>query len=183
MTNLPAKTVSAVISSEKRLEFIINKLTENVVGRHEISIQGSPTEIAEKYGTPYLDPEIIQQSKNPPKTDSFLRDDFGWVLGLSFAIPLFICVVIAIFIIGDIRSTSDNILYGVLGVLVGAIIGTLFATYVKKHQENHLRSQEKKGGFVLWITVTPDTSETTDEKINKIIAILKKYRALHIKIN
>ncbi|CEK11717.1 hypothetical protein [Legionella hackeliae] len=81
MTNLPNQTISAIVSSESVLEEIITKLTEKTVARHDINVQGSPTKIAEKYGKSYVDPDIIKESRNPPKKEHFLEDDFGWVVG------------------------------------------------------------------------------------------------------
>ncbi|MDI9818672.1 MULTISPECIES: hypothetical protein [unclassified Legionella] len=176
MASTPTKTVSAIVGSEKRLEFVINKLTEKTVARHDISIQGSPEKMSSKFGSPYVSPDTIQESKVPPKKEHFLRDDFGWVLGFSFSIPVFICVVIAIFIIGDVRSPHDNLVYGILGAIVGAIIGGILANYMRKHQLKKVTEQEKKGGYVLWVTVSSE--EQTQEAVN----ILKQCHAREIKV-
>ncbi|KTD22020.1 Uncharacterised protein [Legionella lansingensis] len=176
MASLPTKTISAIVSSEGVLELIINKLTEKTVARHDISVQGSPAAVASEYGEAYVGPEEIQKSSHPPKRESFLRDDFGWVIGFSFAIPVFICVVIGVFLIGDVRSPSDNLFYGLLGAIIGAISGALLAKFVRNHQIEQIRKQERKGGFVLWITVT------TDEQMDEAIKILEGYHARQIQV-
>jgi hypothetical protein len=177
MANVPTRTLSAIVSSEGVLELIINKLTETTVARHDISVQGSPAKIEHEYGKPYVGPETLQENPAAPKTEHFLRDDFGWVVGFSYGIPVFICVVIGIFIIGDVRSPSENLFYGVLGAIVGAIAGTFLSRWIRNRQTEQIRKQERAGGFVLWITVT------TDEQINEAVNILKGYHAREIKID
>ncbi|WED42448.1 hypothetical protein [Legionella cardiaca] len=177
MADLPQKYISAIVSSESVLEVIITKLTEKTVARHAISVQGSPGEIQEKYGSPYVKPDKIQESKHPPKKESFLQDDLGWIVAFSFSIPVFICVVIGVFLIGDVRSPSDNLFYGILGAIIGAIAGTLLAKFVSNRQTEQNRRQERKGGFVLWVTVT------SDEQMNEVITILEAYHAREIKVN
>lgn len=177
MANLPNKTISAIISSETVLERVIAKLTEKTVARHDISVQGSPEKIAEKYGKPFVKPDEIQESVNPPKKEHFLRDDFGWVIGFSFAIPVFIFVTIGVFLIGDVRSPSDNLFYGVLGAVIGAIAGALLAKFISKRQNKQIRRQERKGGFVLWITVT------SEKQVKEALSILKGYHAREITVS
>ncbi|MBA4697151.1 MAG: hypothetical protein H2069_07180 [Legionella sp.] len=163
--------VSAIVSNEARLERIIHRLLLKTVDRHAISIQGSPTQIAEKYGTPYVEPSVIQQSNNPPKQEFFLEDDYGWALGFSFAIPFFLCIVVAVFLLGDVQSIKDNLIYGSLGAVVGLFAGWAVATLVKHHQKRWIQAQESRGGFVLWVTVT------SDEQAMKVVRILKRFRA------
>ncbi|ASQ45091.1 AtpZ/AtpI family protein [Legionella clemsonensis] len=177
MVNAPNKTISAIISSESVLERVIAKLTEKTVARHDISVQGPPEKMAEKYGQPYVKPDKIQESARPPKKEHFLRDDFGWVVGFSFAIPVFICVTIGVFLIGDVRSPSDNLFYGVLGAVIGAVAGAFLAKYISKRQLKQIRRQERKGGFVLWITVT------SDKQIKEALSILEGYHAREITVS
>ena len=98
--------ISAIISNEKELEDVITQLIAESVARSDISVQGTPEQINEKYKVYFISPEIIQESRHPPVKDPFLNDDFGWVVSFSFAIPLFICLIIAIFIIGDVLSNT-----------------------------------------------------------------------------
>ncbi|KTD17523.1 hypothetical protein [Legionella jordanis] len=177
MASVVTRTVSAIFSSESVLEVVINKLTETTVARHDISIQGPPEKMEQTFGKPYVRPDAIQKSANPPKKEHFLRDDFGWVVGFSFGIPVFICVVVAVFLIGDVRSPSDNIFYGVLGGIVGAIVGAFLAKFIKKHQIEQVRKQERAGGFVIWVTVS------TDEQINEVVNILNACHAREIKVS
>lgn len=176
MDNSTGYKISAIISNEHELELIISDLIAQTVGRHDISVQGTPTQLADKYGVPYIAPEVIQDSSNPPQKESFMQDDFAWVLGFSFSIPLVICIIIGIFLIGDIRSTADNIIYGILGAIIGSFIGYVIANAVKNHHERAINLQEKRGGFVLWVTYK------TQDQEHEIIAILHKHNALEIKV-
>lgn len=174
MNSITSDKISAIISNEEELEDIINQLIAESVARSDISIQGSPGQLKEKFGTGFIKPEVIQHSRNPPITDPFLDDDFGWVLGFSFAIPLFVCLIIAIFIIGDIRSSYDNWLYGILGTIVGTAIGLFCVNKVKKNHDKKILNQEKKGGYVLWVTTHSKAQH------QQVLKILKKHHSGHI---
>ena len=176
MDNLIKRQISAIVRNEKDLETIINELMEETVSRHDISIQGSPHDVAAEYGTSYLNPLILQKSNHSPKKEPFLHDDFGWVLGFAFSTPFFIGIIIGIFIIGDLRNTYDVLFYGGWGALIGALIGLILSLIIKAHHNHIISKQEQKGGFALWITVT------TDDQLNKVKQILKKYHASHIAI-
>lgn len=174
MDSTPARKISAIVSSERRMERIIYKLTQKTVARHDISVQGNPSSIADEFGAHAITPEAIQQSGHPPKKEPFLMDDFGWVLGFSFSIPFFIGLIIGIFIVGDVRSLTDNFFYGTVGGIIGGLIGLALATVIKNHHFNARRAQETKGGYVLWVAVQ------SDEQMNETLAILKQYGANHI---
>lgn len=176
MEKLNQKKISAIVHHEDILETIVYELMEEAVARHEISIQGSPHHLAHQFGSAYLNPAILQHSSSSPKKEPFLRDDFGWLLGFSIAIPLFIGIVIGAFVVGQLHSLFHIILYGSIGALFGIAIGLCLFMLIIKHHRNFIRRQEKKGGFVLWIHVD------TDEKINIVMDILKKYNVLEISI-
>lgn len=144
--------ISAIISDERQLEFVTNELLANAVARQNISVQGSPTKVAEKYGVPYVAPEVIQAGQNPPETDPYLQDDFGWIIGFSYGIPIFILVAVGVFLIGDIHSPSENIFFAFIGIILGVIIGGFIAKNIKNNRKNFIEKQEKKGGFVLWVS-------------------------------
>lgn len=167
-------TVSAVISNEKALEDLVNELIEVAVDRHQISIQGSPEKLAKAYGQPYVDPDIIQHSRNAPRQEPFLMDDFGWILAYAFTIPMIIGVVVGIFLVGDLFSIADNFLFGAAGGAVGAVFGFLLYKIIKAHREREHDKQEKKGGFVIWVQVE------SEAQIQEIENILKKYHAVNI---
>lgn len=170
------RKISAIVKNNNRLEFIINKLTEKTVARHDISVQDTVEDLKHNSGYMAKPPEDSQNEINPEKKEAFMQDDFGWVLGFSFSLPLFICLIVSIFIIGDVRSINDNILYGVLGTIVGIILGAITAKLVATYQGLKIKKQEKKGGFALWITA--HSLEQSDE----IVALLKQYNASNIKV-
>lgn len=176
MNNAYECKISAIIDNEEELENVINQLVAEVVARSDISVQGSPDQVEKKYGRSYVTPETIQGSYIPPKKEHFLRDDFGWVIGFSFALPLVICLIVAIFIIGDVRSLSDNLFYGCAGALVGGVIGGLCAKMIQRQQKKQTIKQENKGGFVLWV-ITHDEQHT-----EKVVNILNDHHAQDIKV-
>lgn len=160
----------------KKLETIFDKLTQTAVARHDISVQGSPEELAEKCGIQDINAEEVQKCVNAPTRELFLSDDWGWILGFSFALPLVVCLILAIFVIGDIQSTHDNYLYGALGAVVGIILGGSLATLVKRFHDKKIRELEIKGGYVLWVTVN------IEDDLKKVIKILKTCKASSIRI-
>lgn len=178
MDNKPSNIISAIVHNEAILEQIIDQLESGVVARHQISIQGSPSELVKRFDAEFIDPEIIQNSDNPPKKEPFLVDDFGWVIGFSLAIPVFICSIIGFLIFGNPQSEYSYYLSSAIGVLIGAgigaLIGTTFVKLVKKQRNMKIRKQEEKGGFVLWV------SASSDEQKAQIISILEQYSADHI---
>lgn len=174
MENVTTEKISAIIRNEEELEIAITQLIAESVARSDISIQGTPEQIKDKYGVCFIDPAVIQKTKEPPVQDPYLNDDFGWVVGFSFAVPLFICLIIAIFLIGDIRSSSDNKFYGVLGAIIGSALGLLLARKVQKKHQDRIIQQEKKGGFVLWVTTH------SPQQHQQVIKILKRHHPKHI---
>ncbi|MBA2653146.1 MAG: hypothetical protein H0U73_12915 [Tatlockia sp.] len=169
------KKISALVSSDKKLEILISELLGNSVARTDISIQGSPEQIKDKYGLCYIDPSVIQSSSNPPMTEPFLEDDFGWVVGFSFSLPFIICLIAGIFIIGDINSTRDNLVYGFLGALIGSLLGLFLSTLIRKRHRQKIKKQEAKGGFLIWINTH------TSKQYKQVINILFKNDASNIK--
>lgn len=175
MKTLPPGTrISAIVPTEVELEKLIGDLTEQIVNRHEISIQASPEKLTEVFGKPFVNPEVIQHSIAPPTREPFLLDDFGFVLGFAFAIPFVIGIVLGIFVFGNLFSVSDNLLYGTAGGLIGALPGAALALFLNIHRKNAARKQEKAGGFVVWIEVD------SEEKMHDILPFLRKYHAGHI---
>lgn len=170
MTN----TISAIISHEDELESLIEELINTTAARHQISVQGSRDKMNKIFGTPYVNPANIQHDEKSPREEPFLKDDFGWILAYSFSIPLVIGVIIGVFIIGDIHSLSDNLLYGSIGAFVGGILGAIFALWIKKRWDDAIQKQERQGGFVIWIQLTEKDRE------EDILEVLNKHHASHI---
>ncbi|STX28336.1 Uncharacterised protein [Legionella beliardensis] len=176
MDTVSTRKISAIISSEHRVERVFNKLTQTTVARHDITIQGDPSAIADKFGTKYVEPDVVQRSQDAPKKEPYLEDDFGWLMGFAFSIPMFIGIVIGIFIIGDVRSLTDNLIFGVLGAIVGGAVGYLLSRLITLSRKKAHRKQENQGGFVIWVTIT------NEDQINEVIDILKNYGATNIKV-
>lgn len=170
-----SKKISAIFRDEQQMEIAINALREETIAMHDISIQGAPKEFQERIGVSYIPPETTQKMRNPPKTEPFLQDDFGWLIAFSFSIPLFICIVLGIFVIGDVSSLSDNIIYGVMGALIGGAIGFILSRFIKSLHDNKIQKQENQGGYVLWVTTRDAEQEA------KIISILKECNGVDIK--
>lgn len=178
VANDPSRVVSAIVNSEEELEQVIGQLERDVVGRHQISVQGSPGELAKCFNAQYLDPEVIQDSDDPPKKEPFLVDDFGWVVGFSLAIPMFICAIVGFLILGEPQSPSDYFLSSAIGIILGAAVGALIGMnlikVIKKQRNTQIGMQEQKGGFVLWVTAM------SAEQSMQIISVLKENHARHI---
>jgi len=161
--------ISAIIENEHSLEVIIASLLAETVSRGNISVQGSPEQVKDTYGVSFINPETVQHSSRAPTQEPFMRDDFGWVIGFSFALPMFITLIVSVFIIGDIQSTADNILYSIWGLVIGSAIGLICATWVKHRHDRKIKKQEAKGGFVLWVNTN------TQQQYEQVINILQKY--------
>lgn len=169
------KSISAIISTENELELAITELLAESVPRLDISVQGSPQQIKKQYGLSFIAPEIIQNKIHPPIKEPYLKDDMGWIIGFSFAIPFFICLVLGVFVAANIRSTPEVLFYGIIGGLVGAFIGFFIARRVKRKYEDKLIQQEKLGGFVIWVTTHNEAQH------EQVMGILKKYHMKNIR--
>ena len=174
LSESPKIKLSAIIPNEKVLEELVNELVNVAVDRHQISIQGSPDELARIYGIPYVEPDVIQHSAHAPTQEPFLMDDFGWILAYTLTIPLIIGVIVGVFFVGDLFSVSDNFTYGALGGIVGGIMGLALYKIIKSRRDKKNLKQERRGGFVIWVEVD------SKEKRQEIITILNKYHAQHI---
>jgi hypothetical protein len=171
---MTTNTISAIISHEDELESLVEDLIKTTAARHQISVQGSADKMNKVFGTPYVDPTNIQHEKGAPQTEPFLKDDFGWILGYSFSIPLVIGIVLGVFVIGDIHSLSDNLLYGSLGGFLGGILGAICAMLIKKRWDDAIKKQEHLGGFVIWVQLTEK------DNVDDIYKVLNKHHASHI---
>lgn len=177
MNNETTKKISAIFRNEKKLEKAITELTAETLALHEVSVQGSAAELKERFGKEYIKPETLQKIRSfTPKKEPFMHDDFGWLLGFSFSIPFFIGIVVGLFTGGDLTYYWDNLLYGVIGGIVGGGIGYLCMQLVKKRRFSSINKQEKAGGFVLWAISSDNQQEQA------ILAIIHKYGGEHIKI-
>ncbi|MGQ3888722.1 hypothetical protein ACQUW5_06770 [Legionella sp. CNM-1927-20] len=177
MDKVSTRKISAILSSEHRVERVFNKLTQTTVARHDITIQGSPSAIADKFGTQYLEPNRVQESKDAPKQEPYLADDFGWLKGFAFSIPMFIGLVIGLLIGGDLRDDiTDNLIFGFIGALVGGAVGYFISRLITLRRTKANREQANQGGFVIWISIT------NEDQINEVMDILKQYGATNIKI-
>lgn len=166
--------ISAIVRDEHVLEVIIHELLAQSVSRADISVQGAPAKIKEKYGIDFIAPKVVQDSSYPPIEEPFLNDDFGWVVAFSFALPFIACIIIGIFVVGDVRSNTDNIIYGFSGAVIGSILGYLLARHVKQSHEHKIHQQEEQGGYVLWVV-----THTAIQK-QEVRQIFQHYNAEHV---
>lgn len=176
MSSLSNCKISAIISSEKRLEKVIHRLIQHAVARHDISVQGPPSRLNQSFAQHHPAPNDVQDSSAPPKKEAYLADDFGWLISFAFSIPMVIGLIVGIFIIGDVRSVHDNIRYGLIGLIAGGAIGFVCALTLKKHHDKAARAQEKKGGYVMWVTVNDPAMVET------VVDILTKFKAKNVTV-
>lgn len=77
--------------------------------------------------------------------------------------------------VSAIRSSYDNWFYGIFGAIVGSAIGYFCAKKVKNNREKKISIQEKKGGYVLWVTTHSKAQH------QQVVTILKKHHVEHIR--
>ncbi|HAF88139.1 MAG: hypothetical protein CMF38_01320 [Legionellaceae bacterium] len=169
-----SRKINAIIKSEPLLERVIHHLIEKTVARHDISVQESTASCEENRTDKTLSPK---RDIRLPKREAYLSDDYGWLLGLSFALPFFIGIIIGVFLIGDIMSIRDNFLYGIMGAIIGGSIGLICVTLIKYRHLRKKQQLENQGGYVIWITVGHEQQQAD------VLAILKEHDVFDININ
>lgn len=171
-----SQVISCIVTTEEKLEKLINKLLSKAVSRESISVQGNSSQLHEKLGVEFVAPENLQHKEKTPETEPFMRDDQGWLLGFAFAIPLFISLIVSIFIIGDIQSLRDNILFGIVGLVTGSLLGGASCYFVNSYLQIKKSRQESMGGFLLIVRIIDS------ENLNIIRNIIKQSGAKNIAI-
>ncbi len=174
MEPIASSKITALFRSEPRLEKVIQKLTEKAVAHHDISVQDAPQKIINTFGVNTIDSMNLQNNQQTPTKEPFLSDDRNLLISFSFSIPLFIGLVIGVFIIGDVRILADNIIFGFLGAVIGGVVGFICSKYVRRISANKTKFQQKNGGFLLWVTVHDN------ETVPVVMDILKKHNAENI---
>ena len=152
--------LSGIVKSNDDLEILTQKLLEQSVARHDISVQGSHRDIYKFFGQENIPPERLQEMKTKPVKEPFLSDDYGWILSLIFVVTVFLSSIFFVFYMGDIMSTHDNIFYSFLGVGIGSLIGLALIFFVHKIHQSHIQKQEKEGGFLIEVNSQDDENKS-----------------------
>ncbi|KTC75630.1 hypothetical protein Lbir_0350 [Legionella birminghamensis] len=170
--------ISAIFRDERTLEKAISHLTEKTLSLGEVSVQGPPSEMLQKFGKSYISPETLQKAEEfSPKTEPYMHDDFGWKQGFSISIPMFIGIILGLLAGGELRYYYDNVILGAIGGLIGAVIGFFIMKSIRQSRISKIEKQERMGGFVLWLVCT------NEQQQQAIFSILKEHHAENITLH
>ncbi|MCW8451065.1 hypothetical protein [Legionella quinlivanii] len=170
--------ISAIFRDERTLEKTISHLTEKTLSLGEVSVQGPPSKMVEKFGRPYVNPETVQKAEDfSPKQEPYMHDDFGWAQGFSISIPMFVGIILGLLAGGELNHYADNLVFGVIGGLIGAAIGFGLMKSMRNARIAKIEKQEHMGGFVLWLACT------NEQQQQAIFSILNEHHAENITLH
>jgi hypothetical protein len=138
MTHLKEARILAVVNTSDQMEKLTNTLLNNGFARHDISIQDDETDALNQDGT-------INKSMSTRAV--WTREDYVWLLGFIFALPVYIAVIAGLLVWGDVHLVVHNYLIIGAATLVGLVIGSFFAKMFHlriKHRTKQHFAQHRK---------------------------------------
>jgi len=142
------------------LDTAIDALQSAGFDRAEISLLAEETTVTEKLGHGYAKVAELEDDADVPRAVYVGRE--GVAQGQA-------AVVGGLFMLGSLAATSLVVASGgalatvALAALAGGggggVLGSVFSSLLGKHHADHIESQLKKGGLLLWIGIRDDEHE------------------------
>lgn len=165
-----------VFSNKDQLDETIKDLRSSGFGRHEISIRGSEAAMKKKFGRPFIEPEIIEDHPATPRSIFVVPEELGVAQGVLLGIGMLAGAAFGL-LATDYATESGSTAMVLLGVALGAVVGSLFVWLMSAQYHRFFRKQEHQGGLVLWVKT--DTTESTE----KAQTILRRHGAHDIHVH
>lgn len=167
MDSTNISTLSFIIKKQRHLDKIIRQLLAQCVARSDIAVHGNTnkTNDANQQVKASFSASQHHDDNKVSIEQPYLKDDYGWAVGFSFSIPLFVCLVISVFILGDIQSNHDILVYGLCGLAVGTVLGLAMAFVVHYFRKRNAKKQEQQGGYLVSVTLHNDDQQQGVQKV------------------
>ena len=145
--------------------------------RHDISVLGSESALAEKFGQRFWTSAELADDPEAPRAAFVSEEAVGELEGGIAGGFLFVGSAIAMTaLLGPASTIGASIAAVAVGGAPGAVVGTLLARRAGRHHRAHYAAQIARGGLLLWVR-TP-----TPELERRAVAILRGHsgRDVHV---
>jgi hypothetical protein len=165
----------AVFHEVRELDAAVEELTKAGFQKGDISLLATEDAVARKLGHRYERVEELEDDPNAPRTAYRTRASAGDSEGLIVGSLTYLPAVVAA---GTVVASAGVVAAAVTGTAIaGALIGTVLARWLDKHQAEHLQEQLDRGGLLLWVR-TPDAGAE-----QRALEILNRHSAHDVHIH
>jgi hypothetical protein len=165
----------AVFHEVRELDAAVEELTKAGFKKGDISLLATEDAVARKLGHRYERVEELEDDPNAPRTAYRTRASAGDSEGLIVGSLTYLPAVVAA---GTVVASAGVVAAAVTGTAIaGALIGTVLARWLDKHQAEHLQEQLDRGGLLLWVR-TPDAGAE-----RRALEILNRHSAHDVHIH
>jgi outer membrane lipoprotein SlyB len=153
----------AVFHDVSELDAAVESLQEAGFKRGDISLLASEDAVEKKLGHRYERVEELEDDPQAPRVTYRTRESAGETEDVIIGSMTYLPAVLAA---GTVVASAGVVAAAVTGTAIaGALIGTVFARWLDKHQAEHLQEQLEHGGLLLWVRTHDPQQETTALKI------------------
>lgn len=158
------------------LQDAIRDLEGSAFPRHDISVLGSQTDIASKFGERVVAPEAAEDNPDMPRMPPVRSEEKTIAAGALVGGSAYVGAVAMALAVGAV-SVPATIALAVIGAGGGAAVGAVLAKIMGDHFNQEIEDQIKRGGLLLWVR-TPDA----DREL-MACAILRSHGADHVHVH
>ena len=165
----------AVFHEVRELDAAVEELTKAGYKKSDISLLATEDAVARKLGHRYERVEELEDDPKAPRAAYRTRPSAGDSEGLIVGSLTYLPAVVAA---GTVVASAGVVAAAVTGTAIaGALIGTVLARWLDKHQAEHLQEQLDRGGLLLWVR-TPDAAAE-----RRALEILNRHSAHDVHIH
>jgi len=158
--------VVGVFDDYKHMESAIDDLELSGFNRANISVLGSQKAVEEKFGSPNVNVDILEDNPEAPRSPDIKKEEMGWGQGLLVSGGLISGVVAAIIASGGV-AVPGVVTTIVIGGASGTAIGAVLAKMLGDKYAEFFQDQIDNGGLVLWVNTPKVGMEIKAEQILK----------------
>ncbi|HYZ26294.1 MAG TPA: hypothetical protein VE597_05260 [Geminicoccaceae bacterium] len=165
----------AVFHEVRELDAAVEELTKAGFKKSDISLLATEDAVARKLGHRYERVEELEDDPKAPRTAYRTRASAGDSEGLIVGSLTYLPAVVAA---GTVVASAGVVAAAVTGTAIaGALIGTVLARWLDKHQAEHLQEQLDRGGLLLWVRTADAGAE------RRALEILNRHSAHDVHIH
>jgi hypothetical protein len=162
----PAREAVAVFSSPEALEMAVDELEISGFPRAALSVLASNKQVKGLERQVYRTIREIEDDRLAPQSCFISSDSLVEAKAAAVGIPSYIGAVGAIAFVATGGTLAVTVAIAAAGGVLGAGLGALLAHAVAQGQKNRVSEQLGKGGLILWVGVS---NETTAQRAFQIL--------------